>query len=205
MGEEFLSRIKELYKRSSSRGIAVYTEFLNPVEQDEVISLCGEDAEFFGGADFAERKIARIGFATKNSENPPISLLIAAQSSEKFAKSLTHRDYLGAILNLGIERKKIGDIFVGSACAYIVADEKIAEFLVENLTRVGSATVKTEYAESIPEEFAPKTEEKTLIVSSDRTDCLVGRAYNLSREKSAELCREKKVFSNGIAVAGDKR
>lgn len=208
MEKSFEKRIAELYERSRARGIFVYTPFLSLSEQAETTAICGnENVSFYGGAEFAERRIARFGNAEElgYDEDPPIALLKISCRAGKFASSLSHRDYLGAILNLGIEREKIGDIFVNGQFCYVVTTEIPAETIKRELCRVGREQVVTESAEEIPETFAPKTEEKEIIVSSYRTDVFVCAVWNLSRSDGQKLFEKQFVSVDGkVPGGGDK-
>ena len=65
-----------------------------------------------GGNVYAERKIVVFKpIEVYYEEDVPITLLKIEPLNKKYADTLNHRDYLGAILNLGIDRSKIGDIF----------------------------------------------------------------------------------------------
>lgn len=105
-------------------------------------------------------------------------------------RTLSHRDFLGSILALGIKRTVIGDIIVDSdgAGAVVIADSKIAPFLCTELVRVGSDTVKT-YISPLPPSFSGgrRTERITAPVSSLRADCVAAALANLSRERAKEL------------------
>ncbi len=103
---------------------------------------------------------------------------------------LSHRDYLGSILALGISRDVIGDIaVVGEYTAVVFALDSITPYILTSLERIGRDKVKTELFtpdESfvIPREY----ESLTVPVASPRLDCLVASLTNLSREKAKELC-----------------
>ena len=207
-GDNFSNRIKELSKRSNIRGIYTYSDFLSPSEQAEVESLCrGEYFEFFGGAEFAERKIVRFGDPNEivYEEDLPICVIEITVTNAKFTSPLTHRDYLGAILNLGIERDKLGDIFISSDSAYVVADKNIAEFLIDNLERVGHSPVKTSIALSIPNSLAPKIEEKDVVVQTNRVDAIISRVYNLSREIGSGLIADGRVSICGAVCSNSSK
>ena len=208
MEKSFEKRITELYERSRVRGIYVYTPFLSPSEQAETTAVCGsKNVSFYGGADFAERKIARYGSPEElgYDEEPPITVLEIICCAGKFASSLSHRDYLGAILNLGSEREKVGDIFVNGQFCYVVTTEIPAEMIKKELLRVGREQVAVECAEEIPEDFAPKTEEKETIVTSFRADVFVCAVWNLSRSDGQKLFEKQFVSIDGkIPAGGDK-
>ena len=208
MEKSFGKRIAELYERSRERGIFVYTPFLSLSEQAETTAICGnKNVSFYGGAEFAERRIARFGSAEElgYDEDLPIAVLKISCRAGKFASSLSHRDYLGAILNLGIEREKIGDIFVNGQFCYVVTTEIPAETIKRELCRVGREQVVTESAEEIPETFAPKTEEKEIIVSSCRADVFVCAVWNLSRSDGQKLFEKQFVSVDGKVPGGGDR
>ncbi len=113
----FEKRMKELSKNAYYRGVLTFSDFLDLNELHMLHSLpkneSGVKVETFGGYALAERQMAAfIPDALFFQQDYPISCIQIRPAAEKFAESLTHRDYLGAILNLGIERSKIGDILV---------------------------------------------------------------------------------------------
>lgn len=116
--------------------------------------------------------------------------------SSKFSSSLTHRDFLGAMIGLGIDRSKLGDIFVEDGNAVVFVHENIAEFLLFTLERIGRVKVRVSEYEG---EFRPLAQEgkiKKATVPSMRADAVVGEAFGLSRAKSSELIKSEKLFVN---------
>ena len=71
----------------------------------------------------------------------PICCLKIEPKAVKFSEALTHRDYLGTILGLGVERSVIGDILVKEHGAWVFCHNKIADFIMKNLCRVRHTTV----------------------------------------------------------------
>ena len=107
----FIKRIRELANISYQRDIATFSDFLNLNEQNliKMERFPGVSVEFYGGYDHAERVIAAFHPPTVDYEwTYPISCLRIEARSAKFSEKLTHRDYLGAILNLGVDRSVIG-------------------------------------------------------------------------------------------------
>ena len=101
-------------------------------------------------------------------------------------RKLSHRDYLGSVLGLGLERAVIGDIFIADEfSAYLACKGDMAEFLVCHLTHVASDTVRVSV---MPAGFVPPVEKKRQAirdtVASERLDCVVAALCNLSREKA---------------------
>ena len=139
----FEKRMKELSKNAYYRGVLTFSDFLDLNELHMLHSLpkneSGVHVETFGGYALAERQMAAfIPDALFFQQSYPISCICIRPTAEKFAESLTHRDYLGAILNLGIERSKIGDILVDGKTAYVFCHENMAPFLMQELCRIRS-------------------------------------------------------------------
>ena len=134
----------------------------------------------------AERQMAAfIPDALFFQQDYPISCIQIRPAAEKFAESLTHRDYLGAILNLGIERSKIGDILVDGKTAHVFCHENMAPFLMQELCRVRHTNV------------VPKLLEVSGTVSSVRLDSVIALAFSTSRSSIISLIEGGKVFVNG--------
>ena len=201
--KEGKNRIKELKTRSFVQNVYTFTDFLSPSdryrfgaeEEDGVPCLS------YGGAPFAERKMVRYGGEScYGSGEFPIRIVRIYARGAKFAAPLTHRDYLGAILALGIERNSMGDIWANGTEAYLAAEERIAAFIVENLQSVGRVVVCAEVAQEVPPSFAPKTVEERVVVTSLRIDALLARVYDLSREAGQELVSDDRVSASGKPV-----
>lgn len=106
------------------------------------------------------------------------------------SRELSHRDYLGSLLGLGIERRLTGDILVRPDGADIIIVPGIEGFLLEELHRIGSVEVKTEAGE-IGELIVPEARVEYIrdSVSSVRLDSVVSSAFRISRGKAAEAIR----------------
>lgn len=197
---ETQKRILDLSERAFDKGVYTFSDFLNETEIAEIKGLKLPTAvSFYGGADFCDKAVARLGSEKEfyYEEDFPIDVLKVSPLSTKFCKRVTHRDFLGAILNLGIDKSKVGSIFTDGVFGYVCVMNTLTAFLAENLTKVGANAVKVDVADGVPNGFKPKTEEKELIVSSLRTDAIISKVYNLSREQSLDLFREGLVAING--------
>ena len=140
--EFFQKRMLELSKKAFFRGILTFSDFLDLNQQNILHSLLpglentGVRVRMFGGYETAERQMAAFvpdafcyeeDFETEGAY--PISCIQIAPLQAKFADVLTHRDYLGSILNLGLDRSKIGDILLEEHCAYVFATLRCVSFL----------------------------------------------------------------------------
>ena len=107
-------------------------------------------------------------------------------------RNLTHRDFMGSILGLGITRDVVGDIVVTSESeAVVFVSSKISEYLCSELTKVGRDAVITERLNISPLfEIQRKYDSYHVIVSSMRLDCVVKAITGKSREISADMIRQ---------------
>mgnify|MGYP000206721298 CR=1 FL=1 len=115
--EFFLKRIRELANLSWQRDIVTFSDFLNLNEQNIVSSLKHQFPQIVmetsGGYENAERQmVAFHPDALAFTWEYPIDCLRIEPKALKFSEELSHRDYLGALLNLGVDRSVIGDIIV---------------------------------------------------------------------------------------------
>lgn len=196
------NRFRDLAERSFMQGIFTFTGFLSLAQQEvlyRAADRAGCRAVLFGGTEYAERQMARFGDVSDlGYEEPfPIVCLCIEPRMEKFSETFTHRDFLGAVLNTGIDRSAVGDIFLGQKRAWLFCTEKIAPWLEENLTRVRHTPVRCRRIEDIGQLPGPTFLYREENVASLRCDGVVAAVWNLSRSKSLELFRQKKVYVNG--------
>lgn len=196
-------RLTELAERSYNHGIYTFTPFLGLSEQqafyeiERNVAYAGYAMD--GGSPLCERRMIRFGAAEQlgYEEEYPIQCIMAEPLTPKFADHLTHRDFLGAIMHLGIDRSTVGDIFVQDHKAIIFCQDSIASYLIENLHQVRHTHVKCSVTEAEEQLQAPVTEELSLTVSSARIDAVISRIYNLARSRSLELFKAGRVYVNG--------
>lgn len=131
----------------------------SPVREDFARAMCECDCELADS--FAALEIAGSGFV-----------------------SLSHRDYLGAVMRLGLERETVGDIIPTSdASCVLICTPNAAAVIRDQLDRVGRDGVKVRTVAEIPQ-IVRRFEEMTLILSSMRLDCAVKALCNISREEA---------------------
>ena len=197
------NRIKELADRCYQNNQYTFTDFLSMSEASVFLSCIDEfkyvSWELFGGDEICERKILRFGSEAQLGyiENFPIKILQIKPLMAKFSDTLTHRDILGALMNLGIERDVLGDIFINDNISYVFCLDTIAEYICDNLTRVKHTSVMCMEVSEVPKLAAGERVEKTIQIQSERIDGVVAKVYNLSRSQSVPLFSEKKIFVNG--------
>ena len=112
--------------------------------------------------------------------------------------TLSHRDFLGSLMALGLVREKIGDILVESGRAVVFANRDIAKFITEGISKVGRVGVTVSVGADEPLPQAAKLMEASETVASLRLDCVVAAIYGLSRSAAAEAISEGAVFVDSV-------
>ncbi len=195
-----IKRLHDLANRAYGRGFTVFSDFLSATDLTmfyrERKKFVGAKSYCFGGFPDAERQM--IAFSMDEYEDIifPITCLRIMPVQKKFAGELTHRDYLGAILNLGIERTMLGDIMVTDQTAYLFCKNSIASFIMDNCFRIHHTSVKIEEVSWDEIDYVQQYEEITGTVSSLRMDSILAVFSRLSRSKCCDLIHAEKVISN---------
>lgn len=153
----------------------------------------------FGGYDRSERRM--LGFFPDNVEPTPEFFPIIRLTAVFYGdRPLSHKDFLGALINGGIKRGAIGDIFVFEKSAEIFVKSELAPYIADNITYVGGSAVK--FTVAFSEFIAPEREyEQTCVtVSSYRADALIAAVSGISRSSSLELINSGRTFLNGLSL-----
>lgn len=199
-------RLMDLANQANQRDIVTFSNFLNLNEQNifhEIQKSLAVSARTFGGYEFAERQmVAFIPDALCYEWNYPICCICVRPTYPKFAEKLTHRDVLGAVMSLGIDRSKIGDIICKEQEYFIFCEDMISNFLLNNLGQIKHTMMTLSVLENL-EELNVQTdfEEREETIASNRIDCIIAKAYHLSRSEAARYLVEEKVFINGRSVS----
>ncbi|MCM1193413.1 MAG: YlmH/Sll1252 family protein [Butyrivibrio sp.] len=209
--QQLKNRLHDLADRSYAQGIFTFTGFLGLGEQDvfwqEESKLAFAGYTLYGGVENADRVMVRFGNVEELGYDVPFPIVCIHVSPllSKFADDLSHRDFLGALMNLGIDRSTIGDIRVGEKQAYLFCQDTMGEFICENLNKVRHTNVKCSITENAGESVREEPEIVCVQVQSLRVDGVLSKVYNMSREKSLELFRAGKVFVNGRLCENNAR
>lgn len=191
-------RFLDLSRQARQKDIVVFSEFLNLNElnifKQEIPDLYS-GYELSGGYEPSERQmIAFIPDALCYAWDYPISCLRITPVNRKFAEPLTHRDVLGSLMNLGIERSKLGDILVNEDDIYVFCHEKIAGYLMDELTRIRHTVVKSEQICPGNLKIEPRKELQEGIVTSNRLDSVIACICKISRSQASQWIKDGKVF-----------
>ena len=185
---DLLKRGEDLARRCEQRGIVTNTGFLTPAERwalehDPDLRTC--NMIFHGGYPDAERTIAFFLPDWMEADMLDPAGHIRALHRRAAFGAPGHRDYMGAILGMGVGREWVGDILVDGENAWVFCQPSVLRHLL-SIDKVGRYGVK---AEEVPLDAIPerewKTEERRFTVMSPRLDAVAAGLFHLSRTETA--------------------
>lgn len=202
-----IAKLLDKIKICRSSNKIVNTEFLS-IYQKEIIQkklneIGAKNYIFFGGYDDAEGKILiiypekfDIDIVIKNLKN--IIKVIKIKLPKVLEGKYQHRDYLGSIMQMGLNRNRIGDIIVYDDKAYIVVLKENAEYLINYISDLKKfKKSKIELIDYQEMEVKPiEFEEFSILVSSMRLDNFVSEISKISRSKTEEMLKTEKIYIN---------
>lgn len=183
-----LSKACDLYTKALTTSRDFFTKFLSPLESATVSGRFPKGEvfiRFFGGYDDAERLVCAFSAYKDDIVFPVTALKLRVKSKNA---GLSHRDYLGSILSLGIKRETLGDIIITDTGAIVFCLDEIADYIADNLLKIGGAGIEITKEESL-QTLEIKREYNIMpsTVSSMRCDSIVSSALNLARGKAVDL------------------
>lgn len=193
-----IKKTLDLYNACKKSHSVRNTKFLTPNE----VALAKNILQQLEGASYkavspnpeAERQIICFYPEYIEFEDLETNLSLVKIARKYPSQELTHRDYLGALVSLGIERENIGDIvFDKETNAYVIILKPLDVFLMHNLSLVKNERVQVEIVNELPE-LDSKFEDLIINIASTRLDAIIARILNLSREKSQNLIQSGRVF-----------
>lgn len=199
-----LARAMDKMDLAHQRSIPSCTGFLSPQERASVEALMNASGHprhlFFGGYEGAERAVCAFlpdwqeEDDWRSGEDCPVCALRASFPEDA---SLSHRDFLGSILGLGLDREKVGDLLVGDGRCDVLALEEVADFLVFHMEQAGRVKLKCSLL-PLDRLEPPAVETRTIrdTVSSLRLDAVAASGFSLSRGKAADLIASGRVQLN---------
>ena len=196
-------RLTDLAKRAYTQNIYTYSNFLSPAELAVFEDIRNEISyiswELYGGNELCERQM--VGFGSEEEFGYlgefPICVIKVTPLLAKFSDSLNHRDFLGALMHLGIERDTLGDILIKDNTAYIFCLERIADYICDELTKVKHTNVKCEKTDVDIPALTPTLEDVEFPVASLRLDGIIASLLKCSRKEALSFFEEKRVTLNG--------
>ena len=186
---ELLKRARDLAERCERSGTVCVSGFLSPAEQYELQTRLGYipcGLVFHGGGDNCERAAAFFLPDYMTEEMLDLSEYLCAMKLKAYFGQPGHRDYMGALLGMGIGREWLGDIQVEGDTAYVFCMKSVLRHLL-SIEKAGRYTVK---ASQVPLEEVParkvETESLSFSVMSPRLDAVAAGLFHLSRTEAAK-------------------
>lgn len=203
-GAEVAERLVDLAEQAQKSQKFRLTDFLDPFGQEIAETVAanypGLSVDFDGGYEGAERCRALLK-DTDFGGTPGFDItVVCAKWNGQFVR-LGHRDVLGSLMGLGVDRGKLGDILATQEEARILCDQKIAPFLLQNLTQIGAASVIC--SEGDLSAIAPREErvkEIRATVASLRVDSIAAAGFGFSRSRAAADIKAEKLKLNWQSV-----
>ncbi len=214
--EKINAHILDLKEKCASESIVVSSNFLSvdeisAVSETERINSKYVDTYYYGGYDAADRKIVvfvpkfygiddgeLINFLNGEGYNP---IQVLNVKKDRFSAPLRHRDYLGALMGLGIKREVLGDIIINESGCSIFCLKSISSYILENFNQAGRGKLTVSLGDlnnfNLQES---KIETVFLSVASLRLDCLVAAAFRLSRNTAVEGISQGLVYVNSEQI-----
>lgn len=202
--KRFVKMILEYSKRAEHQYRPLFTDFYDREWLNHILGCYVDESTrqmcyFYGGFETAERQMIGVSPYHLENEDFPMSVL-QVNVKVGMGKPLTHRDYLGALLGLGIERDTIGDIVIKPFGAYIIANDSMISYISSQLLSIGRyQNIELQvipFSQMVIDPPQVKIYETT--VASLRLDVIVAAAFGLSRGLSTKLLQSEKVKCNGI-------
>lgn len=188
-----IAKVSDKIRKYEKTGIICATNFLDPSEIIEIKNMVNKLPNcFFGGFDDAERKILLIGTDEIAVAMEYVDIL-RIESNER----LSHRNILGSILGLGVNREVIGDIILNENIANVFVIKEISKYILENLDKVGKDKIKickSTYENMIEPENHAKEIKTT--VASLRLDAIISATLGVARELASKMIQNQKVRLN---------
>lgn len=228
--EELMLRkhLVDLSNKAYQRNIVAFSDFLNLNELHILHTtpkgMFPSKYKAFGGYDLSERQMiaflpdalyytlapadnylssSEADYALPSGWEYPIQAVSVQPLNSKFAEELSHRDYLGSLMNLGIERSKFGDIIVKDKEAIIFLCEEISDYVIDNLSRIRHTSVRCARREVRDIAYTPAFVKINGTVPSIRLDTVMSVAFPASRSKLTAYIAAGRVFVNGKLIASN--
>ncbi len=203
--EQFLLKhLSDLDQKAYIRNYCLTSDFLTLNEQELLLQHRDEfqcNLILDGGYENAERQLVIFQPDALSLCEDAYSYLSVQPLHKKYSECLTHRDVLGSLMNLGIERNILGDILVQNDEIILICMSHMVSFLQDEFHKIKHTEVMLQVIPKTEFTYIPNFENHFGTIASNRLDAFISEACNLSRQKSNQLILANQVFINGRACA----
>ena len=203
MDEQLLiAKVKDALRLRDSTGMFKAVGFLSESEASFIASLDllkGEKYAFWGGYDEAQR-VFFVALPDWCDSPENIGIINSFTFNYRSCYKLSHRDFLGTLMSLGIKRESVGDILIEEGRAVVFTFEGISDYVLSQINKVGGVgvTINKGHTPNLPSINTLK--DFTDTVASTRLDSVIASLMGTSREKAKEAILEKRVSVNSVLV-----
>ena len=208
------SRIRDAIRLCDTSSFPKFVGFLRPEETETVFSVLQSiptKQAFFGGYEDAERVFFG-AFPEWCEETEAFFPISSLTFTFRPCDNLSHRDFLGTFMSLGIARETVGDILIEKGRAVAFFADPQADFVAGQVEKVGGVGVNITKGHILPLPGMGSFQENTDTVASMRLDCVVAALLSCSRNAAVEFIESKIVSVNSVCTekttkfvqAGDK-
>lgn len=194
------ARINDLISLCEKTSVPKFLGFLTPAEAAVAKSVLksSDRYTFFGGYIGAERTVLAIMPDWCDTPDFPIT---AITFTYRMCDKLSHRDFLGALMSLGLNRETVGDILIqdGKAVVFVLSD--VLNFVLSQISKIGSVGVQMQIGYTEPLPCDGKIENMTDTVASMRVDCIIASVCGFSRNMAAQVIADGRVTVNSICIS----
>jgi len=205
-----IARLLDIIESVKRFSDSLVTDFYDPYRQQMLSPVLTRSPEisflWTGGYEQAERRRLLICPEYMDPKEQDGQLGVLSVTGNFRFQKLTHRDFLGAVLGLGIKREKVGDLIIVPEGCQVVVDRTVAGYIARNLTKVHRSGVQVQ--EVGPEcILLPREDVKEVLatVPSMRLDAVAAAGYGVSRSKMVDEIRAEKVRVNWLIVTDCSR
>lgn len=195
-----IARLEDVIKASAKKQFPSFIGFLNEQEISLLLQHLKKSQinnyRFFGGYENSDRCLLGVSFGDYIEDYYYPITGISFKYKAEF--KLTHRDFLGSLMGLGLKREAIGDILVGDGYTVVFVKDEIKNYVISQIQKVGSVGVSVKEWDSYTLPVKNYFENISCTVSSARLDNIVSALVPLSREKSATIIKQGMVFVNSV-------
>ncbi len=192
------ARIEDAVRACERTAVPQFLGFLTEAEVSTAIGVLdniGAKYQLWGGYADAERKYLAVLPDWCDMPDYPITPITFSYRNQD---KLTHRDFLGALMSLGLVREKIGDILVTDGRAVVFVNREISKFILNDISKIGRVGVSVAIGFTEPLPIAKTAVEFSETVASLRLDCVIAAIYGLSRGAAAAAIGDGLVYVDSV-------
>lgn len=196
--DSLAAHLKDLKNKSQTWHRSLASAFLNEEEQSAMSRIFPASGLIRYDGGYPEARKKKVIFLKDEEDDFSDIVCLKAEIDQRFRR-IGHRDILGALMHLQIDRSAFGDFWIDDNHLYLYTSTSMASFLIDNLTRINQLSVSFEETSERPAQVF-QTKKITCVVASERADALVAGLTHCSRTEAKEMIRAGMVQINHVML-----